>query len=125
MRFLGCGLALTIALGAVALAHANDVRLPLFHGEWALNGEHCGKGYGRGVAEDQFIEIGRGSFRMYESVCRITQVRKLSQTDWSTVLDCQSEGEVVTQGWSIKKHSPYRFTVLNGAGGGREYRLCR
>ena len=104
---------------------ADDQRIPLFHGEWALNGNHCGEIYGNGVAEDNFIVIGRGTFQMYESSCRITQVRQLNRQAGSAVLQGQSEGEPVTQGWAIKKHSPYRFTVLNGAGSGKDYELCR
>ncbi|MEO1701618.1 MAG: hypothetical protein AAFR71_06145 [Pseudomonadota bacterium] len=124
MRFWTFGAAVAACLSSFAPAFSQETRLPLFHGQWAVDGQHCGKPYGGEVNEGQFIVIGRGTFELYESACRITQVQQLSATDWSTVLVCQSEGESFNQNWAIKKHSPYSFTVIDGGSSGKNYKLC-
>ncbi|MEO1746136.1 MAG: hypothetical protein AAFR13_06355 [Pseudomonadota bacterium] len=110
--------------GFSAVAAAAEERLPLFHGQWALDGKQCGQSYNDGVAENQFIEIGRGTFRMYEAFCKITQVIQVTDQEWRTELVCSSEGESTTNEWAIDKISSTEFIVGAGAGEGNTYKLC-
>jgi len=113
-------LVLASALGA---ARAEELRLPLSHGLWATGDGVCAMAP-PGPVEDSFIEIGRGTFSMYESFCRIGNVRQSEPAEYRATLTCTSEGMPTSVELHIVKHSPKRFTVLDGPGRGKDYVHC-
>lgn len=120
-RFFLTAFALAAGFGA---AGAEDLRLPLSHGIWATSTDVCRLPM-PGPVENSFIKIGRGTFQMYESSCAIGNVRQLSDGDYRATLTCRSEGMATSDELHITKHSPTRFTVLEGPGIGQDYVYCR
>ncbi len=119
-------LATTLALVLFAgNAIAEELRLPLFRGVWATELSHCGRDYADGLPEGAFITIGRGRIEFYESSCDIASVRKVTARRFRARLACSGEGETFERILLIEKHTPHRFTVIDGPGTGSTYRLCR